>query len=274
MVEEARWAHGLGTKLAALAALSALGCSSSSPPTSTPGHNAGDAGSDSSTPADSGTSNEDAAEEATHDAPSPADAFTSGDAGSSPDGATEAAPDATDVLEGGGDAATDASSSSCGNSVVDPGEQCDPPGPGSCSATCQFIFSDRPPNGTCATANAFTNVGNGGTPWYAHITATDPIEYFSFDVPGSTVGIDVDVDDNGDGDCHNEVIVAEAQLIAPDCTTVIASSNGTSSDYCPAIMASPSGPTFAAGTYYVRVSAGPLEPSATFAYRLRIYLQP
>jgi hypothetical protein len=112
-------------------------------------------------------------------------------------------------------------------------------------------------------------------PWYARISSADPVEFVSFQVLAGTTEIFVYVDDNGDGDCDHDVIIAEAELLAPDCTTVIASNDGDSSNYCPSIMATPAGSTpFAPGTYFVRVSAGPLDPSATFDYRLRIEMSP
>jgi cysteine-rich repeat protein len=164
-----------------------------------------------------------------------------------------------------------AAASMCGDGVVEPGEQCDPPSPPTCSATCQFIFSDHAPNCTCATANPFT--GTAADPWYAQITPADDVNWVSFKVAAGTTGIDVYVDDNGDGDCPNDVIIAGAELVAPDCTTVIATNDGNGSTYCPSITAT-MGAGFTEGTYFVKVSAGPLGTGSTFDYRLRIETSP
>jgi cysteine-rich repeat protein len=164
-----------------------------------------------------------------------------------------------------------AAASTCGNGMVDPGEQCDPPS-ATCSGTCQFVFAEKEPNNTSGTANPFT--GSAADPWYAQISPAMDVDYVSFAVPAGTTQISVIVDDNGDGDCEGDKIVAKAELLAPDGATVLASNQGGASNYCPSLMVAPMGASFAAGTYFVRVSAGPLEAMATFDYRLRIELEP
>jgi hypothetical protein len=181
----------------------------------------------------------------------------------SPDSASSTFPYALDVQT---------AVSNCGDGVVQPGEQCDPPGP-TCTAACKFIFSEHEPNNTTATANAFT--GTAADPWFAQISPAGDFDFVSFTVPAGETSIFVYVDDNGDGDCHTDTIIAKAELIAPDGSTVLASNEGSGSNYCPTIMATPMGAaSFPPGTYFVRVSAGTVDQSATFAYRLRITQNP
>lgn len=161
----------------------------------------------------------------------------------------------------------------CGDAVVQPGEQCDDgnviSGDG-CSATCQVESPhEREPNDTTATA---TPPWPAGTSWIGSIVPATDVDYFAFTVPGPGSRVVIDTHDVGStATCAFDTTVS---LIAPDGRS-IASDVDTGPGLCGRVdgftNAGASG--LPAGTYYARVvSAGTVTASiAAYAVDVTVY---
>lgn len=148
----------------------------------------------------------------------------------------------------------------CGDGNKDPGEACDDgnvlAGDG-CSDLCVVEPDELEPNDDVGTASPLDgpSVGlidpEGDVDWYVLEVVTGPAQV--------TVPL-VDLGDNSCGlgqiDSYLELYDDQAQLLAFD--------DDGGDVFCSLLVA----PSLAAGTYYLRVSAGPTDPGDTFAYRL------
>ena len=150
----------------------------------------------------------------------------------------------------------------CGDGVKTDGEQCDDnnmaPGDG-CSPACLFEITEVEPNGATMTANLYKD------PWHAAIQQSGDVDVVSVTVAPGESTLSAVVVDFGTGDCMNQKIVSQMDIIDKDGATVI-KSNAGNGDYC----AGTSIDNLPPGKYYVRIKAGPLLPNATFPYGLQI----
>jgi cysteine-rich repeat protein len=79
----------------------------------------------------------------------------------------------------------------CGNGIVEPGEQCDPPGP-SCSATCQFtgaVVNEVEPNNDYMHATHVSVTRGGMTEVHGAISPLMDVDFWSFDITGANASI-------------------------------------------------------------------------------------
>ena len=157
----------------------------------------------------------------------------------------------------------------CGNGAIEPLEQCDDGNAASgdgCSASCQLEPTEVEPNDAVATANAHAS------PWYASISPAGDVDVVSFDVPAGATQVRLYVGDNGDGDCASSAIISSVDLVAPDGSTVLGTSQGSAQDFCAFLLVANAGSStpIKPGKHYARVRAGQALPSATFTYALTI----
>ncbi len=154
----------------------------------------------------------------------------------------------------------------CGDGMITPSEQCDDgntaTGDG-CDASCQFELSESEPNGTSAEANAFS------APWHAAISPSGDVDLVSIAVPGPSSTLTAQVIDHGTGDCLANKIISFMEILDTNGSSVLTSDAGSGPGYCAYAKVQ----NLAAGTYYVRVKAGPLSPNATFSYGLALSVQ-
>lgn len=156
----------------------------------------------------------------------------------------------------------------CGDGNVTPGEQCDDgntaAGDG-CSAACQIELDEVEPNNTAAQANTFA----APSPFLGAITPAGDEDVVAVMVPGPSSTLQAAVGDGGTGACAAYQLDSFVEILGPDGATVLVSDDDTGLGYCS--VAQQGG--LAAGTYFVRVKAPPIQPSATFLYSLAVLVQ-
>lgn len=154
----------------------------------------------------------------------------------------------------------------CGNGVQGAGEQCDDggtaPGDG-CSPICQLETTETEPNGASAQADPYIE------PWVAAISPSGDIDVIAVDVPGPSSLLSAQTIDHGTGACAAGSLDNILEILGTDGSTVLASDDDNGEGYCAFTAAA----GLSAGKYFVRVKAGPLDPSATFPYGISITLQ-
>lgn len=154
----------------------------------------------------------------------------------------------------------------CGNGAEGPGEQCDDggtaPGDG-CSPICQLEATETEPNGSQAQADTYVE------PWVAAISPSGDVDVIAVDVPGPSSLLGAETVDHGTGACAAGSLDNEIEILDTDGSTVLAADDDNGGGYC--AFAAAAG--LSAGKYFVRVKAGPLDPSATFAYGVSVTLQ-
>lgn len=154
----------------------------------------------------------------------------------------------------------------CGDGAQGPGEQCDDGGTSAgdgCGPTCQLEPSESEPNGTSAQANAYVE------PWVAAIAPSGDVDVIAVTVPGPSSLLGVQTVDHGTGACAAGALDNAIEILDKNGSTVLASDDDNGGGYC--AFAAAAG--LSAGVYFVRVKAGSLDPSATFAYGLSVSLQ-
>lgn len=154
----------------------------------------------------------------------------------------------------------------CGNAMVGSGEQCDDgntnAGDG-CGPNCQFELTESEPNNTSMQADSFAN------PWVAAINPANDIDIISIAVPGPASFLGAQTIDHGTGACTAGNIDNIIEILGTDGSTILATDDDNGEGYCAYAAAD----NLPAGTYYVRVKAGPLNINTPFSYGIDMIIQ-
>lgn len=141
----------------------------------------------------------------------------------------------------------DTISNTCGDGVRTPGEQCDDGGTTAgdgCSPTCQLEIHETEPNDTIAQADVFTSG------WQAILSPVMDADYVSIQVASDGSVITAQTGDAGLGGCVMSTLDTIVTIL--DATGQELVTNDDAFGYCSLAKAE----NVAAGTYYVRVTAG------------------
>ncbi|MBI3205990.1 MAG: DVUA0089 family protein [Myxococcales bacterium] len=152
----------------------------------------------------------------------------------------------------------------CGDTHVDGTEACDDGNTKSgdgCSASCTVEAKETEPNNTSAQANTWE------TPFVASIGPAGDIDVVKVTITKANTTLSATISDLGGGLCDLEKV--DSYLALWDSTESILAADDNSGD---GLCSSLSKTGLAAGTYYLAVKAGPGASSATFAYKLNVFL--
>ncbi|MDC3980552.1 hypothetical protein KEG57_08610 [Polyangium jinanense] len=141
----------------------------------------------------------------------------------------------------------DAITNTCGDGVRTPGEQCDDGGTTAgdgCSPTCKLEIHETEPNDTISQANTYASG------WQAILSPVMDADYVSVQVAASGSVITAQTGDAGLGGCVMSTL--DTILTIFDATGKELVMNDDAFGYCSLAKAE----NVAAGTYYVRVTAG------------------
>jgi cysteine-rich repeat protein len=147
----------------------------------------------------------------------------------------------------------------CGDGFTDATEQCDDGNvdlKDGCDDKCQVESSETEPNGTSATANAYTS------PWYGRIASAGDVDVIKI-VLASPATLHVTLGDF-DGGCQSGALDSYLEILDKNGSTLLTTDDDGGVGACSSAQAG----GLAAGTYYARVSASPKAVNATFAYKL------
>lgn len=152
----------------------------------------------------------------------------------------------------------------CGDGHRDPAEDCDDenlePGDG-CDAECVLEVTEREPNQTPATANAFEE------PSYARIEPEGDLDVFGFEVPEGHNSVFISTSNFGDGACAKNQLDSFVELLSSDGAVVAADDDG-GDGLCASLVHT----LVVGGTYFARVRGAPGATPSTFPYRLNVFI--
>lgn len=151
----------------------------------------------------------------------------------------------------------------CGDGAHDAGETCDDgnttAGDG-CSDLCVLESTEVEPNGSAATASAYT------TPFFGAIDPTSDVDFISVNVPSGTASLKVETGEVDYLACLNNQLDNTVEILDAAGANVLASDDDSGTGRCATVTA----PSLAAGNYLIRVRSGGLSPA--FPYRLDVTL--
>lgn len=125
-------------------------------------------------------------------------------------------------------------------------------------------FTEIEPNDSRPQANAYID------PFTASVYPAYDADWIKVTINTAGTDIVAEVLDVGNGDCANQVIDSQIEILSPDGVTQLAFNDDVAANYCSKATAS----NLAAGVYYVKVGASvQYAPSLTFIYKLKVTLQ-
>ncbi|MGK4004250.1 pre-peptidase C-terminal domain-containing protein [Sorangium sp. So ce1036] len=150
----------------------------------------------------------------------------------------------------------------CGDGIQDPTEECDNPlgqeGDG-CSDECRLEPTEVEPNETVASATPYE------TPFYAAIAPAGDVDVVSVVVPQGPTVLIAETISVTTADCIGNRLDSTLEILDDSGDLLVRAHRGGTGQCARAVA-----PSLAAGTYHVRVTAGPGAALPTFPYRLDV----
>jgi cysteine-rich repeat protein len=153
----------------------------------------------------------------------------------------------------------------CGDGVRDADEECDDGNTRSsdgCDADCLLELSVRESNNRLFRANSFDF-----SPWFAQISPAGDVDFYSVSLTAPSSTLVVDTLDLGDGACASNTEDTRVDILDAS-GNALASDDDDGEGKCSLAVAT----GLPAGSYFVRVQAGAAAASATFPYRLEMWV--
>lgn len=159
----------------------------------------------------------------------------------------------------------------CGDAVRDEGEGCDDGGQADgdgCSATCTVESSESDDNDSLESADEF--VPSDIDYYYAEISEPGDVDWVKVQVNESGTTLEVTTRDFGDGACGLELLDSDIAIYDANGTLLVENDDSLLADgLCAYVLAE----NLAAGSYYIRVMASPVDPELVFPYALQVNIR-